>query len=88
MPARAGGGPWDDTLILRLRALWDEGHSLTEIGRRLGVTKNAVSSKARHLDMPKRPSPIHRGAPKPRSSRRARAGASTLPPLASETDAT
>lgn len=87
MRARAGEGPWDDTLILRLRALWDEGHSTAEIGRRLGVSKNAVVSKVHRLDLPGRPSPIHRGAPKPRLPRRARAGASTLPPLASETDA-
>ncbi len=51
---------WNDETILRLRALWDEGHSTAEIGRRMGVTKNAVVGKAHRLDLPARPSPIRR----------------------------
>ena len=52
---------WSDAVILSLRALWDEGLSTAEIGRRLGVTKNAVVGKAHRLDLPARPSPIRRG---------------------------
>ena len=33
---------WNDTTIGQLRALWAEGHSTAEIGRRLGTSKNAV----------------------------------------------
>ena len=53
---------WNDETIARLRALWDEGHSTAEIGRRLGITKNAVVGKAHRLMLPARPSPIRREA--------------------------
>ena len=76
---------WAEETILRLRQLWDEGHSTAEIGRRLGVSKNAVVGKAHRLDLPARPSPIRRdgsgGAPR-RSTPRRVAGP-TLPPLPS-----
>lgn len=49
---------WTDELIARLRALWAEGHSAAEIGRRMGISKNAVVGKAHRLDLPARPSPI------------------------------
>ncbi len=79
---------WADETILRLRALWDEGHSTAEIGRRLGVSKNAVVGKAHRLDLPARPSPIRRGGegtprPKRPSVRRPPVAGPTLPPLAS-----
>lgn len=73
---------WSDEVIARLRALWDEGHSTAEIGRRLGVSKNAIVGKAHRLLLPPRPSPIRRDlttatrVPAPRRS----VGA-TLPPL-------
>ena len=44
---------WADETIIRLRELWDEGHSTAEIGRRLGVSKNAVVGKAHRLDLPR-----------------------------------
>ena len=53
---------WNDDTISRLRTLWDEGHSTAEIGRRLGITKNAVVGKAHRLMLPARPSPIRRSA--------------------------
>ncbi len=81
---------WAEETIVRLRALWDEGHSSAEIGRRLGVSKNAVVGKAHRLDLPARPSPIKRdGAPTPPSHtrtgrpRQLSPRANTLPPLAS-----
>lgn len=53
---------WREDDIERLRVLWDEGHSTAEIGRRLGVSKNAVVGKAHRLDLPARPDPIVWGA--------------------------
>ncbi len=70
---------WNAEAIDRLRALWAEGHSTAEIGRRMGVSKNAVVGKAHRLNLPARPSPIRRdvvAAPKPAPARR-----HTLPPL-------
>lgn len=73
---------WTDAMVVRLRALWAEGHSTAEIGRRLGLTKNAIVGKARRLDLPARPSPIVRnGEPRPPAT--PRAARVTLPPLAS-----
>ncbi|MEO8714122.1 MAG: GcrA family cell cycle regulator [Acetobacteraceae bacterium] len=75
---------WTDETITRLRALWDEGHSTAEIGRRLGVSKNAVVGKAHRLDLSARPSPIRPSPDGPRPRPPARRGAGpTLPPLAS-----
>lgn len=72
---------WNDEVIARLRTLWDEGHSTAEIGRRLGVSKNAIVGKAHRLSLPPRPSPIRRGTGEaPRPSTRRVVG-STLPPL-------
>ena len=81
---------WTDETIAHLRGLWDEGHTTAEIGRRLGITKNAVVGKAHRLNLPARPSPIRRGAEDGRAARRAgprrqgerqggRQGESTLP---------
>ena len=49
---------WNDEMIARLSALWDEGHSTAEIGRQMGITKNAVVGKAHRLNLKPRPSPI------------------------------
>ncbi len=76
---------WTDEVIARLRLLWSEGHSTAEIGRRLGVSKNAVVGKAHRLELPARPSPIRRGGnlEAPRRSGPRRSVGSTLPPLVS-----
>ena len=79
---------WNDETILRLRSLWDEGHSTAEIGRRLGVSKNAVVGKAHRLGLPSRPSPIRReggGRSRPASPRRVIGP--TLPPLPADASA-
>ncbi len=73
---------WTDDTIARLRAFWNEGHSTAEIGRRMGVTKNAVVGKAHRLDLPGRESPIRRGLAgpnAPRLPRPSRAARPTLP---------
>ncbi len=80
---------WNEETITRLRELWAEGHSTAEIGRRLGVSKNAIVGKAHRLDLPARPSPIRRdpnAGDTPRQSPTRRIEGPTLPPLAS-TDA-
>jgi GcrA cell cycle regulator len=61
---------WNEETIARLRALWNEGHSTAEIGRRLGITKNAVVGKAHRLNLPARPSPIRRSSGEGRPPRR------------------
>ena len=75
---------WNEEAIGKLRALWAEGHSTAEIGRRLGVSKNAVVGKAHRLDLPARPSPIRRdGSGIPRQPVPRRVAGPTLPPLTS-----
>jgi GcrA cell cycle regulator len=77
---------WTDEVIGKLCALWTEGHSTAEIGRRLNISKNAVVGKAHRLNLPPRPSPIRRHtgdnpAPsRPPAPRRVQGP--TLPPLA------
>ncbi len=74
---------WNQETIARLHALWAEGHSTAEIGRRMSVSKNAVVGKAHRLNLPARPSPIRRtgttSAPRPAMPRRL--VGPTLPPL-------
>jgi GcrA cell cycle regulator len=77
---------WGEETIRHLRDLWAQGLSTAEIGRRLGVSKNAIVGKAHRLDLDARPSPIRRDAAKPASERPAslpRMAGPTLPPLAS-----
>ena len=49
---------WTDDLLAKLRELWDEGLSISQIGQELGVTRNAIAGKARRLGLPKRHPPI------------------------------
>src|SRR4051794_30718044 len=51
---------WNEETIARIRALWAEGHTTAEIGRRMGISKNAVVGKAHRLNLPARPSPVRR----------------------------
>ncbi len=74
---------WTDDTIARLRALWDEGHATAEIGRRMGITKNAVVGKAHRLELTGRESPIRRGASAASPPRQRRTAKPSLPPLAS-----
>jgi len=77
---------WTDDTIARLRDLWADGLSTAEIGRRLGVSKNAVVGKAHRLSLPARPSPIRRDESGAAAARRRvprRVSGPTLPPLAS-----
>jgi GcrA cell cycle regulator len=53
---------WTDELKARLAVLWSDGHSASEIARRMGTTKNAVIGKANRMGLARRPSPIRRKA--------------------------
>lgn len=73
---------WNEEAIARLRSLWEEGLSTAEIGRRMGVSKNAVVGKAHRLNLPSRPSPIRRdGERSPRRRLPRRVQGPTLPAL-------
>ena len=74
---------WTAEAVAHLCALWTEGHSTAEIGRRMNTTKNAVVGKAHRLDLPPRPSPIlGKGTgERPRTRVRIRPGDPSLPPL-------
>jgi GcrA cell cycle regulator len=79
--------PWTRADLDLLVELWpDLTLSRSALAKRLKRSKNAIGRKVRYLDLPARPSPIKRRAadvpPRVRSARGA--GASTLPPLASE----
>jgi len=51
---------WTVERVSELRKLWASGVSTAEIGRRLGVSKNAVVGKAHRTGLAPRPSPIRR----------------------------
>ena len=51
---------WTPLRVSVLIALWQEGLATSEIGRRLGVTKNAVIGKVHRLGLTKRQSPIRK----------------------------
>jgi GcrA cell cycle regulator len=51
---------WTPERTTALMTFWDEGLPTAEIGRRLGITKNAVVGKVHRLGLPKRGSPIQR----------------------------
>ena len=53
---------WTEAQIADLKRLWTAGHSTSQIGTILGVSKNAVIGKAHRLKLPSRPSPIRRSS--------------------------
>ncbi len=56
---------WTEAQIADLKRLWTAGHSTSQIGTVLGVSKNAVIGKAHRLKLPARPSPIrHSSGPR------------------------
>jgi len=58
---------WTDDRVEELKRLWGEGLTTGEIGKALGVSKNAVVGKAHRLGLKGRPSPIKRVTqPKPK----------------------
>ncbi len=51
---------WTAERIAELKHLWAAGTPTAEIGRRLGVSKNAVVGKVHRLGLAGRPSPIRK----------------------------
>lgn len=51
---------WTDERIAKLRKLWDDGLTASQIAKELaeGVTRNAVIGKAHRLGLKSRPSPV------------------------------
>ena len=76
---------WTPDRIKTLIALWDEGHPTSEIGRRLGVTKNSVVGKVHRLGLKKRQSPIRQAstAPRPKQVKTAKSKTVVKPPASS-----
>jgi hypothetical protein len=54
---------WTPEAECWLRTAWDAGMTMTEIGRRLGCSKNAVSGKSTRLGLIPRPSPVKINSP-------------------------
>ena len=54
---------WTDTLQARLRELWEQGLTASQIAAELSVTRNAVIGKAHRLGLSGRASPIQRSKP-------------------------
>jgi GcrA cell cycle regulator len=73
---------WDEAAIAKLSAAWEQGLSTAEIGRQMGISKNAVVGKAHRLNLTSRPSPIRRaGERTPRRRLPRRIVGPTLPAL-------
>lgn len=73
---------WDNEALETLRRLWDEGHPLPEIGRRMGVSKNSIRGKTFRLGL-SRPSPIIKTGSQQTAPTPQRARGATLPALSS-----
>ena len=54
---------WTPNLVEQLRSLWQTEASTAEIGRRLGISKNAVVGKAHRLGLANRAAPVAARAP-------------------------
>lgn len=53
---------WDNDAVTMLKMLWRRGDAISEIGRLMGISKNAVVGKAHRLDdLDARQTPIRRG---------------------------
>ncbi|RME67195.1 MAG: global cell cycle regulator GcrA-like protein, partial [Alphaproteobacteria bacterium] len=60
---------WTDERIAKLRKLWDDGLSASQIAQKLGnVTRNAVIGKAHRLGLKARPSPVKQETPPPKAA--------------------
>ncbi len=61
---------WTDERIEKLRKLWDEGLSASQIAAKLGegVTRNAVIGKAHRLSLKSRPSPVKKDTDKKKAA--------------------
>jgi GcrA cell cycle regulator len=62
----SGPSPWTPERLATLRAEWATDASTAEIGRRMGISKNAVIGKARRMELPAREAPANIASPKSR----------------------
>ncbi|MGB2399102.1 MAG: GcrA family cell cycle regulator [Candidatus Puniceispirillaceae bacterium] len=53
---------WTDERLSQLRTLWDEGLSISQIGEKMGVSRNAIAGKVHRMKLPKRSSPVSKSA--------------------------
>lgn len=74
---------WTTYAIAKLRQHWADGFSSTQIGLRLGCSKNAVVGKVHRLGLEPRQSPIIRDVARKRAPRVARPREYKLPQLPS-----
>ena len=49
---------WTEQMVEDLRAMWKQGMTTAEIGKKLNVTKNSIVGKVHRLGLSGRPSPI------------------------------
>jgi GcrA cell cycle regulator len=59
--------PWTPERLAMLRAEWATDASTALIGRRMGISKNAVIGKARRMELPSREAPTNIASPKSRA---------------------
>ena len=72
---------WTDERIDRLKAMWAEGSTASQIAEDLGgVSRNAVIGKAHRLGLESRPSPVRPGEEKEKKAKLAAAAAPAAPP--------
>ena len=56
---------WTEDRLETLKKLWEQGLSISQIGEKLGVSRNAIAGKVHRLGLKKRQSPIsNKGAAK------------------------
>jgi len=76
---------WTDERIDRLKAMWTEGSTASQIAEDLGgVSRNAVIGKAHRLGLESRPSPVRAGEEKEKKAKPAPAAAATPKPVAAK----
>ena len=72
---------WTEERIERLKAMWTEGATASQIADELGgVSRNAVIGKAHRLGLEARPSPVKPGEEKERPAPAAPAARSAVSP--------
>jgi GcrA cell cycle regulator len=76
---------WNDEKIQRLKKLWSDGLTTGEIGKLIGVSKNAVVGKAHRLSLKGRPSPIKRQDVKAPAAKKVETRIFTLVDLSAQT---
>ena len=66
---RDNGMNWTDERVEKLKRLWSEGLSASQIAAQLGgVSRNAVIGKAHRLGLKSRPSPVKANEPEKKAA--------------------